>query len=231
MAETKTEYDPSPEALLTCARCPRLVAHRETVARTKRRAYRNEPYWGRPVPGFGDPDARILLLGLAPGAHGSNRTGRMFTGDGSGGFLYPALWRCGLASQPESTGLDDRLTLEGVFMTAAARCAPPDNKPTREELRNCRSWLAYDFAGLPQLRVVLALGAVAHDSYLGLLQNRGHKLIKAEYKFAYGALHTFENALPLLDSYHVSQQNTNTGRLTPEMFDAVLGRAKELADL
>ena len=226
-----TSFNPSPETLLTCTRCPRLVAHRETVARTKRRSYRNEPYWGRPVPGFGDPDACILLLGLAPGAHGSNRTGRMFTGDGSGNFLYPALWRCGLASQPKSTGLDDGLTLVGVFITAAARCAPPDNKPTRSELQNCRSWLAYDFAGLPQLRVVLALGAVAHDSYLELLQSRDHKLVKAEYKFAHGALHTFENALPLLDSYHVSQQNTNTGRLTPKMFDAVLGRAKVLADL
>jgi len=224
-------FDPAPEPLLNCTRCPRLVAHREEVARTKRRAYRHEPYWGRPVPGFGDPDARILLLGLAPGAHGSNRTGRMFTGDGSGNFLYPALWRSGLASQPSATGLEDGLTLSGVFITAAARCAPPDNKPTREELATCRSWLARDFAGLPQLQVVLALGAVAHDSYLELLQDQGHKLVKAEYRFAHGALHTFENALPLLNSFHVSQQNTNTGKLTPEMFGAVLEHAKNLAGL
>ena len=225
-------FNPAPETLLNCTRCPRLVAHREEVARKKRRAYRDEPYWGRPVPGFGDPDARILLLGLAPGAHGSNRTGRMFTGDGSGNFLYPALWRSGLASQPLATGLDDGLTLTGIFITAAARCAPPDNRPTREELGNCRSWLARDFAGLPQLRVVLALGAVAHNSYLELLQDRGHKLVKAEYRFAHGALHTFGDvpeALPMLDAYHVSQQNTNTGRLTPEMFGAVLEHAKNLA--
>lgn len=224
-------FDPAPETLLNCTRCPRLVAHREEVARTKRRAYRHEPYWGRPVPGFGDPDAKILLLGLAPGAHGSNRTGRMFTGDGSGNFLYPALWRHGLASQPSATGLNDGLTLSGIFITAAARCAPPDNKPTRAELATCQSWLARDFAGLPQLRVVLALGAVAHDSYLELLRSRGDKLVKAEYGFAHGALHTFENALPLLNSFHVSQQNTNTGRLTPEMFGAVVEHAKSLARL
>jgi len=226
-------FDPAPEALLTCTRCPRLVAHREAVARTKRRSYRGEPYWGRPVPGFGDLHARILLLGLAPGAHGSNRTGRMFTGDGSGGFLYPALWRTGLASQPLATGLDDGMVLSGVFITAAARCAPPDNKPTREELGNCQSWLERDFAGLPYVRVVLALGAVAHDSYLEFLQRRGRTVVKARHRFAHGALHTFADTLagapPLLDSYHVSLQNTNTGKLTPEMFDAVLERAKELA--
>ena len=234
MAEYETEYDPAPEALLNCTRCPRLVEHREQVAREKRRSYRDEPYWGRPVPGFGDPNARILLLGLAPGAHGSNRTGRMFTGDGSGSFLYPALWRAGLASQPVAKNLNDGLTLNGVFISAAARCAPPGNKPTRGELANCQSWLERDFAGLAQLRVVLALGKIAHDSYLGLLQRRGHKLTKASCKFAHGALHTFgdtaKDSLPLLDSYHVSLQNTNTGKLTPEMFGAVLIRAKRLAE-
>lgn len=224
-------FEPAPEALLSCARCPRLVAHREEVARVKRRSYRHEPYWGRPVPGFGDPNAEILLLGLAPGGHGSNRTGRMFTGDGSGGFLYPALWRAGLASQPQATGRDDGLALSGVFITAAARCAPPDNKPTREELGNCQSWLERDVAGLPHLKVVLALGSIAHDSYLEFLQRQGATVVKARHRFAHGALHSFEGAPPLLDSYHVSLQNTNTGKLTPEMFDAVLARAKALAGL
>lgn len=223
-------FDPAPEALLTCTRCPRLVVHREEVARVKRRSYQGELYWGRPVPGFGDLKAKIVLLGLAPGAHGSNRTGRMFTGDGSGSFLYPALWRAGLASGPSSTGLDDGMVLRGVFITAAARCAPPDNKPTQGELGNCQSWLERDFTGLSNVRVVLALGKIAHDSYLGLLQRRGHTLVKARYRFAHGALYTFEGAPPLLDSYHVSLQNTNTGRLTPAMFDAVLGRAKTLAN-
>lgn len=225
-------FDPAPETLLTCTRCPRLVAHREEVARTKRRSYRDEPYWGRPVPGFGDVKAKILLLGLAPGAHGSNRTGRMFTGDGSGNFLYPALWRSGLADQPRSS-LDDGLTLTGVFITAAARCAPPGNKPTREELANCQSWLARDLMGLSDVRVVLALGRVAHDSYLAFLQGRGRPLVKAAHRFAHGALHKFdtENTPPMLDSYHVSLQNTNTGRLTEAMFDAVLERAKRLAEL
>lgn len=210
------------------------------MARKKRRSYQAEPYWGRPVPGFGDTQAKILLLGLAPGAHGSNRTGRMFTGDGSGNFLFPALYRVGLASQPLAQHLDDGLTLNGIFITAAARCAPPDNKPSRGELANCQSWLERDFAGLPQLKVVLALGKIAHDSYVEFLQRQGHELTKAAYGFAHGALHTFEDAtgesapkaaLPLLDSYHVSLQNTNTGRLTPEMFDSVLRRAKHLADL
>lgn len=169
-----------------------------------------------------------MLLGLAPGAHGSNRTGRMFTGDGSGAFLYPALWRAGLANQPRAAHRDDGLVLRGVFITAAARCVPPDNKPTREELQSCRGWLARDFAGLPNVKVVVALGRVAHESYLELI-SRGQRLVKARYGFAHGALHTFAGAPPLLDAYHVSLQNTNTGRLTPEMFDAVLARAKELA--
>lgn len=233
MAEAEP-FDPAPPSLLGCTRCPRLVDHRERIAREKRRAYREETYWGKPVPGFGAVRARILLLGLAPGAHGSNRTGRMFTGDGSGNFLYPALYRAGLASQPDATSRQDGLVLRDLFITAAARCAPPDNKPSREELGNCRSWLARDFSGLPGIRVVVALGSVAHASYLELLQERGHALTKAAHPFAHGALHTFDqhtfaDAPPLLDSYHVSQQNTNTGRLTADMFDEVLERAKALA--
>ena len=186
------------------------------------------------MPGFGDVNAEIVILGLAPGAHGSNRTGRMFTGDGSGGFLYPALYRAGLANRPDSRGAEDGLELKNVFITAAARCAPPGNKPTGQELSNCRSWLAYDLDGLNNARLVLALGRIAHDSYLEFLR-RGGPVVKARHPFAHGALHTFGGALgkalPLLDSYHVSLQNTNTGTLTPAMFDAVLERAKELAGM
>jgi uracil-DNA glycosylase family 4 len=205
--------------------------HREQVARTKRRAYREESYWGKPVPGFGDPEAAILLLGLAPGAHGSNRTGRMFTGDGSGNFLYPALFRAGLASQPHARGQEDAMMLTGVFITAAARCAPPGNKPTREELRNCRHWLNYDVERLPRIEVVLALGAIAHDSYLELLAGRGLAIVKSRYRFAHGALHAFDGHPAMLDSYHVSIQNTNTGRLSARMFDEVLARAKRAGGL
>ena len=231
-APSPPPFDPAPADLLACARCARLVAHREEVARVKRRSYRDLPYWGRPVPGFGDATAKIVILGLAPGAHGSNRTGRMFTGDGSGGFLYPALYRAGLADRPDSRGPGDGLELRGVFITAAARCAPPGNKPTGQELSNCRSWLAHDLGGLKNARLVLALGRIAHDSYLEFLR-RGRPVVKARYPFAHGALHTFggtlEGTLPLLDSYHVSLQNTNTGTLTPAMFGAVLERAKALA--
>ena len=233
-APSPSPFDPAPAELLTCTRCPRLALHREEVARVKRRSYRDLPYWGRPVPGFGDLGAKIIILGLAPGAHGSNRTGRMFTGDGSGGFLYPALYRAGLANRPDSLGPGDGMKLNSVFITAAARCAPPGNKPTGQELLNCRSWLAYDLDGLKSARLVLALGRIAHDSYLEFLR-RGGPVVKARYPFAHGTLHTFEGtleeALPMLGSYHVSLQNTNTGTLTPAMFDAVLERAKELAEV
>ena len=237
-----------PEALATCRRCPRLVAHRERVAVEKRRSYRDETYWGRPVPGFGDAGARILLLGLAPGAHGSNRTGRQFTGDASGDFLYPALHRAGLASRPVSERRGDGLELLGLWITAAARCVPPGNKPTRGELAACRDWLGYDVAHLPNLRVVLALGAVAHDAWLEHLKARGLALVKSHHAFEHAAVHRFEgkpaalgrdgaprpgdegvDAPLLVDSYHVSFQNTNTGRLTEAMFDAVVARALELA--
>lgn len=223
-----------PAALERCRACPRLAAHREAVAAgavMRRRAYAGEPYWGKPVPGFGDLGARLLLLGLAPGAHGSNRTGRMFTGDASGAFLYPALHRAGLASREESRAQGDGLRLRGVWISAACRCAPPGNKPRRGEVQACRRWLAHDLGLLPEARVVLALGRVAHDAYLELLAARGVRLRKKDAPFRHGARHALSAGPLLLDSYHVSYQNTNTGRLTAEMFDAVLAEAKTLAGL
>jgi uracil-DNA glycosylase family 4 len=226
-----------PEALATCRACPRLVAHRQAVAARKRAAYAAETYWGAPVPGFGDRNARLLLLGLAPGAHGSNRTGRQFTGDASGAVLFPALHRAGLADRPESRRRGDGLRLRGLWITAAARCVPPGNKPARDELAACRPWLADDLARLPELRAVLSLGAVAHDAYLELLKDRGAPIVKARHRFAHGRVHRLDRsydgvgALPMIGSYHVSFQNTNTGRLTTAMLDEVLAEATDLAEL
>ncbi|WP_457636880.1 uracil-DNA glycosylase [Oceanithermus sp.] len=214
------------DEIVACRRCPRLVAWREEVGRKKRLAYINDEYWARPVPGFGDPKARILIFGLAPGAHGSNRTGRMFTGDASGNFLFPALWRAGLASRPQATGRDDGLELRGVYITAAVRCVPPKNKPTREEFAACSYWTARELALLPDVRVYLALGRLAHEALL-----EHHRLVKRRFPFAHGAEHALPNGLTLLDSYHVSRQNTQTGKLNEEMFDAVLARAKALAGI
>jgi uracil-DNA glycosylase len=211
-------------ALETCVSCPRLVAWRGKVGLEKRAAYKDQTYWARPVPGFGDRDARILILGLAPGAHGSNRTGRMFTGDGSGNFLFPALFRAGLSSSPESHARDDGLELRDVYITAAGRCAPPDNKPAPDELRNCKPWLERELAFLPNVRVILALGRIAHDAWLGISGLR-----KSSFPFGHGLEYAMPDGKTLLDSYHVSQQNTLTGRLTIEMFDAVLERAKTLS--
>jgi uracil-DNA glycosylase family 4 len=204
-----------------CTACPRLVRHREHVARVKRRAYAGETYHGRPVAGFGDPAARIVIVGLAPGAHGANRTGRVFTGDRSGDFLYAALHRAGLASQPTSTRKDDGLDLRGAFITLAVRCVPPDNLPNKDEIARCAHWLDEELALLPKARVYLALGAIAFAAVLA----REHQ---ARAKFAHGAELTV-GTRTLLASYHVSQQNTQTGRLTPAMFDAVVARAKKLA--
>lgn len=234
-----TSFDPYPPALATCRRCPRLAEFREHIAQVKRRAYRDEEYWGAPVPGFGDPDASLLLVGLAPGAHGSNRTGRMFTGDASGNFLYAALYRAGLANQPTSVARDDGLELRGVWITASARCVPPGNKPTTGELNNCRPWLHHDFDGLPNVRAVLALGRIGHDSTLKIYRERGLKVTLAALPFKHGAVHHLDElpgaevagAKPLIDVFHVSLQNTNTGRLTPEMFDEVLALAKREAGL
>jgi uracil-DNA glycosylase family 4 len=223
----------APDSLLSCRLCPRLVAHREAVAQKKRKAYQQDTYWGRPVPGFGDPAARVLILGLAPGAHGSNRTGRQFTGDASGRFLWAALHRAGLASSGVSHHRGDGLKVSDLWVTAAVRCVPPGNKPTGEEQRLCRNWLDADLAHLPNLRVVLALGAFAHDAYLGWLQASGRKVVKKNAPFAHGAHHDLSGVQPghhLVDSYHVSFQNTNTGRLTGTMFDAVLRQVQDLAD-
>ena len=212
-------------ALEACTQCPRLVAWREEVGRVKRAAYRDHDYWARPVPGFGDPNATVLILGLAPGAHGSNRTGRMFTGDASGGFLYPALHRAGFASRPDATSRDDGLTLTDAYITAAGRCAPPDNKPTPQELRTCRSWLEAELAFLPNVRVVLAIGQIAHDTWCDIAGVR-----KSRHAFRHGLEHPMPDGRVLVDSYHVSRQNTQTGRLTPAMFDAILERVKAIRD-
>lgn len=226
-----------------CRRCPRLVRWREEVARTRRAAYVDEEYWGRPVPGFGDPAARILIVGLAPGAHGANRTGRMFTGDRSGDWLYGALHRAGVASQPDSRSRDDGLELRGAWVTAAVRCAPPANRPTAEERENCRPYLAQEFRMLRQTAVIVALGGFAWDATLRTLGGLGHPLPSPRPRFAHGAEVGVGRAragraagdsdaargIALLGSYHPSQQNTFTGRLTEEMFDAIWRRAVELS--
>ena len=213
------------QALIACRRCPRLVAWREEVARVKRKAYRDQEYWGRPVPGFGDPDARILVLGLAPGAHGSNRTGRMFTGDGSGNFLYPALFRAGFASQPEATSTTDGLVVKDLFIAAVCRCAPPGNKPTRDEITNCLSWLVHEMQALSKLQGVVVLGKIALDGLLSLPCFAD--LPKKEFSFGHDRFYETLPRLPwILCSYHPSLQNTQTGRLTAEMFDRIWQEAK-----
>jgi uracil-DNA glycosylase family 4 len=214
--------------VIGCRACPRLVAWREQVAREKRRAYRDQEYWGKPVPGFGDPRAWLLVVGLAPGAHGANRTGRMFTGDGSGDFLYPALHRAGLAAQPESVARDDGQALTGAFITAACRCAPPDNRPAPEELERCAPFLDRELEALGGVRVVLALGAIAWEAVLAHVARGQGAPIRPKPRFAHGAELVLPGGRTLIGSYHVSRQNTQTGRLTPEMFDAVLARAGEL---
>ncbi len=210
------------EEITACRLCPRLVAHREEVARVKRRAYRDWTYWGRPVPSFGDPLARLLIIGLAPGAHGANRTGRMFTGDRSGDFLFRALHAAGFASQPESRSRQDGLSLSDAYITAAVRCAPPANKPLREEIIRCRPFLERELELLDRVRVVVALGRLAFDAYLTVLRDRGLIPSRAAFGFGHGREHTLGPSLPLLiSSYHPSQQNTLTGRLTAKMLGDV----------
>ncbi len=214
------------EEVISCHKCPRLVEWREEVARVKRKAYRDQEYWGKPVPGFGDPEARLLVLGLAPGAHGSNRTGRMFTGDGSGNFLYPALYRAGFASQPEASAIGDGMVLKDVFISAVCRCAPPANKPTREEIFNCLPWLAGEMQALSRLQGVVVLGKIALDGLLSL--PAFSELPKKQLHFGHDRFYETLPGLPwILCSYHPSLQNTQTGRLTAEMFDQIWQKAKD----
>jgi uracil-DNA glycosylase len=216
--------------VVSCTRCPRLVAYRELIAREKRRAYREHEYWGKPVPGFGDPNARVLILGLAPGAHGSNRTGRPFTGDASGNFMYPVLYETGFASQPAAIHRDDGLVLRDLYITAAARCAPPENKPTPRELANCAPYLERELEGLNNLRVIVALGKIGFDAYLDYLKRKGSLATKSLYPFAHGAKYSMPDGRTLLASYHPSNQNTQTGKLTRVMFVKIFREARRLAD-
>jgi len=218
------------QQIVKCDRCPRLREHCVSVATLKRRAYRDQEYWGRPVPAFCDQQARLLILGLAPGAHGSNRTGRMFTGDASGVMLYRALHKTGFASQAESSSRDDGLVLRDAFITAAARCAPPGNKPTLEELSNCRPYFERELELLPTVRVVVALGKIAFDTYLNVLKSRG--VIRSRAAFEFGHNREFQTAPGqprLISSYHPSQQNTSTGKLTEKMLVDVFKHAAKLA--
>lgn len=215
------------EEIIACRACPRLVAWREEVARVKRAAYRAWDYWGRPVPGFGDPAARLLLIGLAPGAHGSNRTGRQFTGDASGDWLMGALYRAGFANQPATRDRDDGLCLHDAYITACVRCAPPGNRPTPQEIANCRPFLQRELALLPQARVVIALGQIALNGYLAAVRAQGHAVPSVH--FGHGMHVELPDGLPhLIASYHPSRQNTQTGRLSKEMFNAVFAQARSL---
>jgi uracil-DNA glycosylase family 4 len=214
--------------IVACRKCPRLVEWREEVARVKRKAYQDEEYWGKPVPGFGDPKARILVVGLAPGAHGSNRTGRQFTGDASGGFLFPALYRAGFANQAEARSRSDGLLLKDLYITASARCAPPDNKPSPAELNACQPFLERELE-LIQPKVIVALGRIAFERVVRIYSASVDGL-RSTVKFSHGAVYELTTGHWLLASYHPSQQNTLTGKLTVEMFDAVWMKAKKLLE-
>lgn len=226
-ARTLPELDAAIEA---CRACPRLVAWREEAGRVKVARHRNDEYWAKPVPGFGDPDARVVLIGLAPGAHGSNRTGRMFTGDASGDFLFPALHATGFGSQPNATRRGDGLELHGCRIVSAGRCAPPANKPTRDELARCLPFLDRELQLLPNARVLVALGSIGWDATLKALAALGHATPKPKPKFGHGAEATI-GPYTLLGTYHPSQQNTFTGKLTQPMLRAVLARAAQLAGI
>jgi uracil-DNA glycosylase len=226
--------------IITCTRCPRLREYCERIAREKRAAYRDETYWGKPVPGFGDPKARLLVLGLAPGAHGANRTGRMFTGDSSGMFLMRAMHAAGFANKPLSRDVHDGLTLRDAFILAAVRCAPPDNKPLPQEINACQTHLEAEWGALPNVRVVMVLGRLAFDAFWRVMRGRGVATPKPKPAFAHGAEFPSAAAAPpvagasrvaaphLIASFHPSQQNTFTGKLTPEMLEAVFRRAAQI---
>jgi len=216
------------EAIIRCHACERLVAWREQVARDKVKRFVHEAYWGKPVPGFGDPDARLLIVGLAPAAHGANRTGRMFTGDRSGDWLYRSLHKFGFASQAESSDRGDGLTLCDCYITAAVHCAPPQNKPTAQERRNCMAFLQREVQALSQVRVVVALGRIAFDTLIRLYVQLGQNKTGGRPVFAHAARFRLKQDLTLIASYHPSQQNTFTGRLTEPMFDTVFQHARKL---
>ncbi len=217
--------------VVACTRCPRLVVYREQIAREKRRAYRDHEYWGKPVPGFGDPNARVLVLGLAPGAHGSNRTGRPFTGDASGNFMYPVLYETGFANQPTARDRNDGLVLTDLYITAAARCAPPDNKPLPQELANCAPFLEREIEGMKNLRIIVALGRIGFEAYLNHLMRKKVIASKREHEFRHGAEYVLPDGRVLMASYHPSNQNTQTGKLTRPMFMEIFLEARRLADL
>jgi uracil-DNA glycosylase len=217
--------------IVSCERCTRLRTYCAEVARVRRRAYLDHVYWGRPVPSFGDTDARVLVLGLAPGAHGSNRTGRPFTGDGSGDFLYPVLHEAGFASQAKAVSRDDGMKLTGLWISAVVRCAPPGNKPTPEEQRNCAPWLDEEIGLLRRLRVVVCLGKIAFDGFLNHQLRAGRIASRTGFVFRHGAEYALPGGLTLIASYHPSLQNTNTGKLTRAMFLDIFKRAREVAAL
>ena len=214
--------------IVACEACPRLREYCAEIASVRRRQWRDWSYWGLPVPSFGDPKARVLVLGLAPGAHGSNRTGRPFTGDGSGNFMFPVLYDAGFASQPNSESRDDGLKLKDMWITAAVRCAPPDNKPTPEEQRNCAHWLDEEIALLTRMRVVVCLGKIGFDAFLAHLIRTGVLASRKGIEFSHGAEYMLPNGIHLLATYHPSLQNTNTGKLTAPMFLKIFTRARTL---
>jgi uracil-DNA glycosylase len=230
-ARPSSATHPSLEAVrqqvIDCTRCARLRTYCETIAREKKRAHRDDVYWGRPVPGFGDPDARILVLGLAPAAHGANRTGRVFTGDGSGDFLMRAMHAAGLANIPTARRADDGLALSDAYILSAVRCAPPGNKPTPDEIAACHPHLLAEVQALPRLRVIVALGRIGFDAALRLLAARGVTM-RPKPAFAHGAVYRTGNGPALIGSYHPSRQNTNTGKLTPPMLESVFRTAAGL---
>jgi uracil-DNA glycosylase len=228
--ESLTALEVLQAEIIQCRACPRLTAYREEVARVKRRAFLQESYWGRPVPGFGDPEAGLIVIGLAPAAHGANRTGRMFTGDRSGDFLFAALHRAGFANQPLSRDRADGLSLKGVYITAPCRCAPPENKPSPVELQRCSKFLSRELDLLRRAKVFLALGAIGFRGAQTYFSRApaGERAAEARQPFRHGAEVALGDGRVLLGSYHVSQQNTQTGRLTPAMFDAILARARAL---
>jgi uracil-DNA glycosylase family 4 len=228
---TPSPLDALNARIIACERCPRLRAYCAEVARIRRKAYADWEYWGKPVPSFGDPQARVMALGLAPGAHGSNRTGRPFTGDGSGDFMFPVLHEAGFASQARSVSRDDGLKLTDLWISAVVRCAPPDNKPTPEEQRHCAPWLEDEMGLLTNLRVVVCLGKIAFDGLLAHAARTGKLKARSGFVFRHGAEYTLPDGLHVIATFHPSLQNTNTGKLTRAMFLAIFQRARQLAAL